>query len=242
MSIFYHISQGLFHDGKFYPRIPMDRTEGEDEITKRVSVAPTIKDCLSAIPGGGMKLDETITEIRGYFKVFKINTEKLGISKEHIVDGEYLFQTGKVPDAYHTNEHWITKEFEVPKEDTFIIKIDSYFEEVHDLIPHEIYELAEEKYEGDYIEAYFDVHEKRPSCITCITEINYYTNFLKEGQKIEIMLDYWDDEKEELKAVIQGRFKSKLRLIDECDSRLTCEAVKDCDIRGLFLHHYKFVN
>lgn len=242
MSILYHVSRDLFHDGKFIPRIPMDRTEGEDEKIGRVSVAPTIEDCLSAIPGGGSRLDETIIDRRGYFKVFKIDTKKLEIADSDVVKSEYLFKNNLLPDAYHTDEHWITVPFVVAEEDSFFIKLGDYKEEIQDLIPHEIYEIADEKYDGDYLEAYCDIKGITPPHMTCITDICYYTNFLKKGQKIEIMLDYWDDESQEIKAVIHDRFKDELKLIDEDDSHLTCEATKGCDIRGLFMHHYKFVS
>lgn len=50
----YHITKAFRHDGQFTPRIPEYRYEGEDKVTPRVSAAPTIEDCLTSIPFGGI--------------------------------------------------------------------------------------------------------------------------------------------------------------------------------------------
>lgn len=161
MAVFYHVSPDLKHNGEFIPRVPYNRHEEmEDNKTHRVCVSPSIEGCLTAIPGGGSGFLDLCEEQRGYFLLFRIDTEKLGIPQENIISDEELFQKDLVRDADISKEHWITCPFTVPKEDKIIIKIEDFFEDINDLIPYFIYQLADEKFEGDYLEAYKEYFKK----------------------------------------------------------------------------------
>lgn len=172
--ILYHLTKDLTHDGKFSPRVPEFRTEYEDKTIPRVSTSLSISDCLAAIPFGGMNLDYLVEE-EGYdFKVFKINTDKLGIKNESIISSAELYQQDLVRDAGFTNEYWITEPFEVSEEDTAIIEITNFDYESVDVIPYEIYQKGIEEYEGDYVQAFMDEygHDMMP-CGTKIINLEY---------------------------------------------------------------------
>ncbi len=179
--IFYHISKNLNNDGTFIPRVPEFRGEYEDSRTPRVSVAPTIEDCLTSIPMGGSNLDELIMEEGNEFKVYRIDTEKLGISKSDIVPARTLYKKDLVRDAVFTDEHWITVPFEVPKEDTCIIKVEDFDFESVDFVSYEIMKLGDEEYGGDFYEAFREVegHEFYP-CSIKIVDLSYR---VKESKK-----------------------------------------------------------
>ena len=148
LSIFYHLSTDITKIGCFIPRIPFCRHQlQEDGQTERVCVSDSIEGCLSAIPNGGSRLEELLIKQFGLFKVFVIDTEKLGISDKKIIGYQELYETGKVNDAIETKEHWILQSFEVPEEDSFIISIPyrSYEERIYDDLPFEAMKLMEEE-------------------------------------------------------------------------------------------------
>lgn len=124
--ILYHISVELDHNGYFQPDIPdclkyTDDDFMEDITTQRVCASSTIEGCLSSIPDGGRNFSKLVLNQNGYFKLFIIDTEELGIQENQIIDGDTLYNSGLVYDAHLTGEHWILKSFQVPKEDTLII-------------------------------------------------------------------------------------------------------------------------
>ena len=118
MAIYYHVSTDITHNGEFIPRVPSFRHgDSEDSTTARVCVSTSIEGCLSAIPNGGSGLDYLRMEQRGYFQVFKIDTDKLGIGESDVVLSEELYEKDSVRDANFTDEVWITTPFIVPMED-----------------------------------------------------------------------------------------------------------------------------
>lgn len=187
--IFYHVSTNIEKDGHFYPRRPSMTMTNELFDTPRICVAPRIADCFSAIPQGGSRLDELNLEQGGLYKVFRIDTEKLGIPDSAIIGWKELFQKAWVPDAEWTEEHWITEAFTVPEEDCFMIHLTNWEEDSCDLIPHRIYELAEEKYDGDYLKAYMESEQELVPCMSAITDIEYVEDAYTEGDSFYFFVE-----------------------------------------------------
>lgn len=243
MAVFYHISKDLRHNGVFTPRIPSNRYEGqdkEDDTTPRITVSTTIEGCLSAMPGGGLSLEETNIETRGYYLVFRIDTEKLGIPNSAIVSSDYLFKNELVPDADNTEEHWITVPFTVPKEDRFIIRLYNWSEDCVDVIPYKIYLLADKEYEGDYFQAFIDTYGFGPECMAVITQAFYVKENVEKGTVFELFYE-WPEEKSLLVDIIEGEYAGYLKIIKEYNESLEIEVIKDCNLRKLFMEHYKLL-
>lgn len=241
MAILYHVSTDLKHSGYFEPRIPSCRhQDAENDNIERVCVAPTIEDCLTAIPNGGMNLDWLNMKTRGYYLVFRIDTDKLGISPKNIISADELFKKDLVRDAEITNEYWILEPFTVPKEDSFIINLTFWDEEAHDVIPYEIYELADKEYDGDYLEAYTDKYCCNVPCCIKIVGAKYISEEAKEGDDVSF---YFESDLER-KAVISY-------LNDKCikydvefdfDNELTIILQEDANLRDIFLYHYNIID
>jgi hypothetical protein len=237
MAIFYHVSTDVHHSGVFEPRIPECRhKDQEDSTTPRISVAPTIEDCFTAIPNGGSHLEELNMEQRGYYLVFRIDTEKLGISEEHIISSDFLFQNDLVRDAEITNEHWITTPFVVPEEDRFMIKLISWEEVAHDVIPYKIYQIAEKKYDGDYAEAYMDIYQEHVPCSVGIVDLQYIHEEVKKGEEISI---YFEEEVEKELVVSYLNKHFDVEITEEYMDELTFVMKEDANLRKLFLYHFQ---
>lgn len=146
MTVYYHITTDLGHDGVFTPRVPDFRLNQEDSKTFRVCVAPSIEDCLTSIPDGGGTLYHLLERNNQKIKVFKIDTQKLNIKNSDIKLSIELFKEGVVPDAANTHETWILSSFEVPEEDTMIIAIKDWEETLKALVPHHIYQMAQQNW------------------------------------------------------------------------------------------------
>lgn len=235
MAIFYHVSTNLKHNGCFKPRIPSCRhKEKEDDKVCRVSVAPTIEDCLTAIPNGGSDLDQLNIDQRGYFLIFRIDTDKIDISSENIVSSETLFKEELVRDADVTNEYWITTSFTVPEEDRFLIHLIDWDEEVRDIIPYWIYELADKKYEGNYLEAYQEVYNSYIPSSIIIKNSTYIHEKGVKGQEISLYFDN-DEEKEAILFFIKEHNIGNIK--DVSIDELLFELNRDTNLRNLFLFH-----
>lgn len=191
--ILYHVSTELDKDGHFTPRFPLNIMENEKGI-ERICVAPTIADCFSAIPRGGSRLDELNLEQMGMYKVFRIDTEKLGIPEQAIVSWKTLFEQGWVPDAEWTEEHWITQAFIVPEEDSFVIALTNWNEESCDLIPYAIQQVADAEYEGNQLEAFESEFGEMAPCMSRIVDIEFRREPLQSGESFEIYLEFLDDQ------------------------------------------------
>jgi len=200
--IYYHVSTDLKKDTHFYPRQPESIMEGEMVSIDRVCVAPSVEQCLSALPSGGSRLDELNEKQHGFYKVFRIDTEKLGIPDSNIVTWKTLFEKEYVPDAEWTEEHWITTDFTVAEEDTFIIQLLQWEEEVQDVIPHKIYVLADEKYHGDYTSAYIQETGNLVPCTSLITNAKIQTEGFQVGDPITFVSEMLEDE--DIKNIIRS--------------------------------------
>jgi len=235
MTIFYHVSTDVRHNGVFVPRIPDNRhQDAEDDTTLRVSVAPTIEECLTAIPGGGMHLEELNLENRGYYLIFRIDTEKLGIPKSNIVTSETLYERDLVRDAGFTNEHWITTSFVVPEEDKFLIRLDKWNEEPEDVLPHSIYEISDEKYDGDYLEAFIEEYGTHPPCASVIKNLIYTKETVVKGE--EVTLYYEDDiEKDCILRTLEKEYNVQIR--DVNTDEITFVMNQDANLQPLFMRH-----
>lgn len=240
MAIFFHVSTDLNHNGIFVPRIPANRhRQAEDDKIPRISVAPTIEDCLTAIPGGGSSLDELNIELRGYYRIFRIDTEKLGIQNEHIVNSKTLYENDFVRDADVTNEHWITTPFSVPQEDSFIIKLISWEETCADVVPYTIYEIADEHYDGNYLRAYEEQYQEAVPCAIKIQDAHYIS---EEVEKDTLVSIYFDDdyEKERILSYLVQHYDViiETEYMDEIEFRPT----KKVNLRDLFIYHRNVLN
>lgn len=181
MAIFYHVTNNMKHSGVFTPKVPKsiysaqnkDTGITEDDQTKRVCVSTSIEGCLTSMPNAGFQLEEFLKETNGRLKIFKIDTQKIGITEKDIVNSEALYKSEKVPDAELTDEHWITTSFEVNEEDSFVIENLQWEEEDDEVIPYKIYKLAEEQYEGDYFKAYFETYQTKIDPIILIEGLTY---------------------------------------------------------------------
>lgn len=235
MVVYKHISTDLKHNGVFKPRIPSCRHQDhEDAVIPRISVAPSIEDCLTAIPDGGMNLERLNLERRGLYLLMTIDTEKLGITENDIITSETLYQKDLVRDADITNEVWITKEFRVPKEDMQIIKVTDWDEVAHDVIPHSIIEIADKKYEGDYLTAYQDIYEDYVPCSVGIENVKYYSESIKEGESVPFYIDN-EIEKDAVLSYIDDI--EELEIIEECTDEITVRAIQDVNLRRLYFYH-----
>lgn len=110
--ILYHVSSDIAFDGSFENRIPFELADNENDTILRTCAAPTLEQCLASIGCW-----------EATYKVFTIDTEKLGISEEDMKTPYELDEKGLVPDALFQKEHWITKNFIVPKEDHMLIEV-----------------------------------------------------------------------------------------------------------------------
>lgn len=236
MAIFYHLSTDLYHNGSFVPRIPQNRhLEAEDEITPRISVAPSIENCLTAIPNGGIRLDSLNFDLRGYYLIFKIDTEKLGITEDQIVDSKTLFEKDLVRDADITEENWITVPFVVSHEDQFIINLSSWDEDSADVIPHAIYVLAEEEFEGDYFEAYEDEIGGNIPCCVVIQNAEYTKETVEADEEISLYFGCEDDEKDAIVEYLKKNYE-----VDEIEvdvDTIEFSLHTDGNLRSLFIYH-----
>jgi hypothetical protein len=238
LAIYYHISTNLNHDRSFTPRIPQFRHQDqEDDSRPRVSVAPSIENCLTAIPNGGIHLDELSSQLRGYFLVFRIDTEKLGISEDDIVTSQTLFEKDWVRDADVTDEYWIMKSFEVPEEDCFLIKLIAWDESSADILPHSIYAVAEEDYDGDYLRAYEQVYQDMVPCSIVIENVK----FVPQDVKAETEVILYFEDKMEQRAICNLIKNHDVTFLDQSMDQLQFKVNKDCSLRDLYLEHSAYV-
>lgn len=122
--ILYHVRFDLEDTSrKFTPRPPEYALIGEDKEVARVCVSSSIEGAVSACPSGSDRLKFCQEVQSGLMVVFKIDSEKLNLSR--IITPDKLSDFG-VEDAYWTDEHWILEEFEVPEEDIHVHTVKSW--------------------------------------------------------------------------------------------------------------------
>lgn len=165
--LLYHISVDQNHTGEFQARIPEVRMDSENDWIERVCFAKTIEGCFSSIPAGASRLEEYNEEVKGEYRLFILDTEKAGISPEQIIDTDTIYESGWVDDADITGEVWITQDVQATSVRDVILE--SWHEELRDVIPYVIYEKAEEEYDGDYCECYMDEVDDFVPCMVLIT-------------------------------------------------------------------------
>lgn len=239
MAIYRHISTDLKHDGVFEPRIPSCRHQDqEDDKTLRISMTPTLEDCLTAIPNGGMNLEQLNMEQRGMYLLITIDTEKLGISEDDIITSVTLYEKDLVRDADITNEVWITKGFQVPKEDMQIIRVTDWQEVAHDIIPYSIIQIADEKYEDDYLTAYQDIYDDFVPCSIGIENVQYFSEHLEVGETVSF---YVDDEME-YKAILAyiNDMKGVEVIKKDMDEIVICSK-ENINLKKIFMFHADIV-
>ena len=240
MAIYYHISTELEHDGVFTPRIPDIRHKQQEDVTiGRVSVAPSIADCFTAIPNGGGRLDELNIMQRGYYLVVKVDTEKLGIQEEDMMFSEELYEKDLVRDADFTNEVWITKPFKVDADDMFLIQLKDWEENPVDVFPHSIFEIADRDYDGDVHEAYSNIYNEHVPCSVAICDVVYVEAIVKAETEVSIELEH-DWEEEELFEFIKKHYN-----VDNLEANfgdLSFMVKENSDLSKLFLYHREIVD
>ena len=233
--IFYHVSTNLKHNGKFYPRVPDCRHQDqEDSRTPRISVANTIEDCFTAIPNGGSRLDELNIQRRGYYLIYRIDTEKLRIPNDSIVSSDELYEKDLVRDAGFTNEHWLTVPFEVPEEDRFMIKLISWEEASEDVIPHSLYAIADEKYEGDYCRAYEEVYGELTPSASRIHDLVYFKETVSKDEEVTLYFEN-DEEKTMILSYIQDHLNADVQDVFYDEIKVIMK--EEANLRRLFMNH-----
>lgn len=230
-NIFFHISSDLSKDGYFFPRIPYITREDEDTNLNRVCVADSFNGTFTAIPNGAGNLDTYLEESSYYFKVFVIDTKKLGI--KNIMTSEELYKKDYVRDAMITGEHWILEDFTVPDEDIFYIRLNNWTEEPEDIYPYEIYKLSEtDEYEGDYVEAYYDTYQDDVPYMITIQNVQFDDCYLNTGECFEVDLESVESslDKQDLKDKFLANHPN-IEFIDvEDDDNIKILAKEDQDI------------
>lgn len=233
VTVFYHISTNLDHDGVFEPRIPTYRYENENCDIPRISVANSLEDCLTGIPGGGSRLEILNESQRGYYLLIKIDTEKLRIPKESIMSTKFLYEKDLVRDADVTNESWITEGFTVPEEDIELILLSDWSEESEDILPYSIYEIADKDYDGDYLEAYMDVYQPNIPCAVSIKNAQYISTKAKKGQT-GILQSENSSDIDDLEVYIEHLDFIKILDVNAEFGTLEFEVIENGDLSGLF--------
>lgn len=226
MTIYYHISPSLNHTGVFTPDIPSNRSLFENANIPRICVSKTIEGALTSIPNGGSLLDELLGSTFGFLKLYIIDTDKLNISDDDMVDSEELYIKDLVDDANHTDEVWILKGFTVPESDQQIIIPLDWGEELIDIIPSSIVRVSIEKYNDNIEQAYLDAFDNPIPAGTKITNLKYVSTVLKKNQVIELVymdpdsVTIWEDVIKEFHAPIsveQEDFSLKITAHDDVD-------------------------
>ncbi|WPS85657.1 hypothetical protein SMD22_00970 (plasmid) [Brevibacillus halotolerans] len=241
MPIFYHVSTLITHDGEFTPRIPSSRLATiENDTMERICVSPAIEDCFTALPGSGDKLHDSNFEKRGYYKIFRIDTEKLGIDKEFIITCDQLYKNNWVPDAFVTKEHWITKSFAVPKEDSMVIKLDSWNTRRELAVPYHVCQLAQEKYEGDVKRAYRDLYQESIPFVSKIVNVLYQKGNVYKGDILSFIVQSEQEEKV-LSTLIEKRFNIG-SVMESKKGEILVHIEKQSNLLMLFCAHLLFVH
>lgn len=240
MAIYYHVSTNLEHNGEFTPRIPEVRhKEKEDNITPRISVAPTMEDCFTAIPDGGCMLDGLNIKQRGMYLVYEIDTDKLGITEDDIVSTEALYESDLVRDAHVTNEVWITKSFTVPEECKFLIKLISWEESTHELVPYSTYLNVGKEDKENTDKDYIEIYGENVPYQTVIRDIQYVKENVKKGEEISIYFES-ESEKDLVKAFIERNYLIEIK--SEFWNEVTFIPKKDSNLIDLFLYHKQIID
>ena len=125
----YHLSNKCDIIEEFVPRVPDSRAKDEEGETPRVSLSPTIEGALTAVPWGGMQLENELWDEGSFLiRVYEFDIEDLDINS--LIPPQYLYSKNLVIDSRITKEHWYLKNLKPSR--TYLIEIDSYNERVCD--------------------------------------------------------------------------------------------------------------
>ncbi|WPQ59794.1 hypothetical protein [Paenibacillus polymyxa] len=232
MTVYFHLSTLLSHEGAFVPRVPENQIHGIKESTiKRVCVSKTIEGCFTAIGNGQNPHDANFVR-RGYYVLFKIDTEKLGIEKRHIVSSRQIYRNGWVPDADVTKEHWITKSFQVPKEEMSYIQIQSFKQVQTMAYPYEVVNLARNGDQGNVESIYKKRYSNPLPCVRETVSLNYQTSKGLTGKE-RFMFVQGEEEKETVIDFLTKNYK--VELLDRCKDKIHFRLLEDKELLPLFL-------
>lgn len=115
----YHLTKDLTHNGMFYPRVPTNRAEIEDDVTPRICFSNSIEGALTAIPVPGSSFAELNESFGCVWKVFELDTDT--IPSQSTINPKELYHDGKVLDAWLTGEHWVTQPIDLSQSAYYIM-------------------------------------------------------------------------------------------------------------------------
>lgn len=135
----------------FYPRVPNNRHKEEDGGIDRICLSDSLEGCLTAVPGGGMYLEDEFGE-DGFslIRVYEFDIQNINLN--NIIPPEYLYQKDLVRDANISREHWVINQELIPSR-TYLIKLETYDEGYPDDIRYDDYiqgMMAEEEGRRDF--------------------------------------------------------------------------------------------
>lgn len=171
--LLYHVSTDLNFNSKFIPRIPKCMAHNENSTIPRICFSETLEGCFSAMPDGGIKIEQLIKNNEGKFRVYKLDLSKTLVNQSDILTPQNLWENDFVDDADLTLEYWILKPIEFQEKDSFIIQVLDWQEIIEDLVPHYIYKISEEQYGGDYLSAYKEETQHGVPAIILIEDLEY---------------------------------------------------------------------
>lgn len=165
----YHVSFQCDIVDEFYPRIPENRHSIENSEIGRICLSSSIERCLSAVPNGGVNLENIFWEDgSSLIRVYEFDIKDLNLN--NLVSPEYLYQKNLVVDAEINQEYWIVNQNLAPSK-TYLIKLIDYEEGCSDEISYEDYVLgirSEEEGNSD-----FDWEDVIMGCFTEIQDLSF---------------------------------------------------------------------
>lgn len=127
----YHLSNKCDIVEEFVPRVPDSRAKDEEGETPRVSLSPTIEGALTAVPWGGMQLENMFWE-EGSFLIRVYEFDIANMNLDNLLPPQYLYSKDLVIDSKITEEYWYLKSIKPSR--SYLIEIDNYNENVCDYI------------------------------------------------------------------------------------------------------------
>lgn len=143
---------------EFIPMIPPEeiRLFDENSTIERICLAPSIEQCLSAVPWGGIVLEEQLDEHEDdkfYVDIRVYEFDLSGIDKKNIIYPSYLYRRDWVRDAFMTKETWVINQNLVPTQ-SYIIRLKRFDEECIDELSYKDTQLLKKNPDMDYEEVW----------------------------------------------------------------------------------------
>lgn len=164
MSKFYNVllATECFID-KFLPKIPSLTLESENCDIERICLSKSIEGCLSAVPWGGIHLEDNLND-DGELEIYVHEFDRKDIAKDNLIQPNILFRKDWVRDAMLTKEYWVINQELIPSK-IYKINLKDYDENVKDDLSYN--DLQAYKRGKDYYEVWNgEIH-------TLITDIKY---------------------------------------------------------------------